>query len=287
MGIDSSKKTAVVAGAGPAGLTCALYLSRAGFETTVYTDEERSLSQLAMTERIENYPGFPHGVDAVSLLDLMNEQAACYGTGYDPAGVDSIDADLHAAKLSTGKEVRADAFVIAVGAEPAVFSFPGSDRIGIHTCAVCDGSLYAGLDTAVIGGGDTAFGDALYLAGICRRVTMLIRRDVARVSNDIALNAAMGKENIDIRWKTQISSIEVADDRRIMLHLDNGDSPLTVDGVFSCIGVKPRSIAVTGEKNGVVWECGDCRPNAARQVSCAVGDGARTALEIISLFQMK
>jgi len=282
METTAEQRSVVVAGAGPAGLTCAIYLARAGFRTTVCTNEEATVSALATTSAIENYPGFPHGVDPVALLGLMAEQAESCGAEFRTEGVSGIDAAARTATLTDGSSLRADAFVVAVGAEPVPFSCPGSDLVGIHTCAVCDGSLYAGQEVAVIGGGDTAFGDALYLSGVCSSVTMLVRRDVARVSNEAVIRRVREKENVRILWKTVVSSIGHEPGGSISLELNGGPDSLEVDGLFACVGVRPRAVPVAGDPSGVVWLCGDCRPSATRQVSCAVGDAARTALEVIS-----
>lgn len=285
--MEESSKKILIAGAGPAGLTAAIYLSRAGFDTTVFSAEEYCSSSLYEASMVENFPGFPEGISGAELVTRMQEQAVLNGAIVSPLKIVKIDSDGKNAVDDCGNSHHYDAIVVAVGRIPLKLSFPGDDRIFQHTCAVCDGMAFKSKDVIVIGGGDTAFSEALYLSRICNKVTMVIRRDVPRVSNKVVFNEALSTGNIEILWNSEIKSVEFPSPefklaRFSVKEKDGGIKEATREfhGLFSCVGFKRNTIEIVG--NGNVHFCGDCDADETQfQAVIAAGTGARTALKII------
>lgn len=281
----AEKGKIVVAGAGIAGLTCALYLSRAGFGVDVYSNECETMSCLEEAPLVENFPGFPDGISGSELLYRVVDQAVRNGVSIYPQGIVSVDSEKKVCIDTDGRKISYDEFVMATGVSHKKFTCPGSELAVIHQCAVCDGGLYGENDTlAVIGGGDSAIGDALYLSSLVRKVYVLIRRDVLRVTNKFVYDRLVATENVDVMKSTSITRIRRNDDvdGAYVLELNNGKSELDVNGIFSCIGFDVNSIPISG--NGRTWRCGDCRSGATRQAVVAAGNGAEVALSIINSF---
>ena len=163
---------AVIAGAGPAGLTCAIYLAQAGWQVDVFSGEEQSVSCLAEAPDVRNYPGFPTGISGFDLLEKFVEQAVNYGVKIHSEAISSIDTSFKTAIATDGSIVVYDEFIMASGVKQREFTCDGIENIPVHTCAVCDGGMYGKTDNiVVIGGGDTAVNSALYLSGIVGRCT--------------------------------------------------------------------------------------------------------------------
>ena len=281
-----------IIGGGPAGLTAGLYAARAGWKTVLL---ERGLpgGQAATTDRLENYPGFPEGIGGPELMMAFADQAARFGMETRYTGVSKIDPGLKRLTLDDGSEIAARALIVALGATPRKLGVPGeAENIGrgVSYCATCDGAFYRGKRVAVVGGGDTAVEDALYLSRFAH-VTLIHRRDRLR-----AMGAQVEKlradENVDMLLCATVSGIERAEDG-LVLHLSTGRE-LAVDGVFVAVGVEPQTglvadvlaldeagyiLAGEDTKTSVsgIFAAGDCRKKPLRQVSTAVGDGATAA----------
>lgn len=277
-------RNAVIAGAGPAGLTCSLYLARAGWDVTVLSNEESTESCLVEADIVQNYPGFPDGISGLGLLELFRSQAEGAGVTVRPEGASKVLTDEKAVVCTDGSRLEYDEYVEAVGCRRREFMCTGLNKVRTHYCAVCDGSLYGKDDhVLVIGGGDTAVSSALYLSGIAGRVTMIVRKPSCRATNWMALEELSSKGNIEIMYDTQLYCVTSDADGKPVLHLaKNGnysDILLTdVKGVFVCIGHDVNSVERTGD--GRIWKCGDC-VESQKQVAVAVGSGARVALEMM------
>ncbi len=277
-------RRAVIAGAGPAGLTCALYLAKAGWKVDVFSNEESTESCLAEANVIQNYPGFPEGINGLELLELFKEQAENSGAVIHPEGLKKVFTEDKAV-IDTSDEMHPyDEYIEAVGCRRREYSCTGLDLIPVHYCAVCDGGLYGKDDSViVIGGGDTAISSALYLSNIVGKVSMLVRKPYCRYTNKQAFDELCSKENVEIMYETQLYHVSSDASGNPIVHLSkNGNYAdymlLGIRGVFVCIGYDVNSVERIG--NGNVWKCGDCIEEQ-KQVAIAVGSGAKVALEII------
>ena len=280
-----------IVGGGPAGLTAGMYAARAGWKCVLF---ERSFAggQAATTDRLENYPGFPEGVGGPELMAAFAEQAARFGLETRYAGVDKIDL-ANRRLFFGGEQIQARALILALGASARRLGVPGeAENIGrgVSYCATCDGAFYRGKRVAVVGGGDTAVEDALYLSRFAF-VTLIHRRDRLR-----AMGAQVEKlqknERVQMLLSTTLERIDRAKDG-LLLRLSK-QRELAVDGVFIAVGVTPQTQLVQGQialdEAGYilagedaatsvpgVFAAGDCRKKPLRQVSTAVGDGATAA----------
>ncbi len=280
-----------IVGGGPAGLTAGLYAARAGWKTVLL---ERGLpgGQAATTDRLENYPGFPEGVGGPELMMAFADQAARFGMETHYANVRKIGLEHKCLTLDDG-ELEARALILALGATPRKLDVPGeAENIGrgVSYCATCDGAFYRGKRVAVVGGGDTAVEDALYLSRFAH-VTLIHRRDRLR---------AMGAQVEKLRQNSQVEMLlgftvsQIERDAEGLLLRLSGDRTLRVDGLFVAVGVVPQTGLLAGAlslddagyilagedtKTSVpgVFAAGDCRKKPLRQVSTAVGDGATAA----------
>jgi len=273
-----------IAGAGPAGLTCAIYLARAGWKVDVYANDENTESSLVEADLVENYPGFPDGEQGFLLLNRMIKQAQKCGACIHPEGVAKVLTDERKVVDTVGNAYVYDEYVEAIGCKRREFECPGIDLLPVHTCAICDGTLYGKNDkVVVIGGGDTAISSALYLSNIVGQVTVLVRKPQCRCTNQLALNALVGKSNAEIMYETTLNTVTKDGLGKPILHIGKANyyadfMLLGISSVFVCIGSEPNTIEHIG--NGKVWRCGDC-VEEHKQIAIAVGSGAKTALDII------
>ena len=289
----------IIIGGGPAGYTAALYASRAGLEVLVI--ERMSVGgQMALTDIIDNYPGFDEGVDGFTLGMKMQAGAERFGAVTEYASVTSLELEDKIKKVITSAGERlARTVVIATGANPRELGLAGEDTLvgrGVHYCAHCDGRFYKGKTVAVVGGGNSAVSDALYLSGLAKKVYLIHRRDslrATRLYHDPLLRA----ENVELVFDSVIGSY-VAEGRLSAINVRNlksqAISELAVDGLFVSIGRKPATELLEGKlelddhgyivadestKTSIegVFAIGDVRTKALRQVVTAVGDGAVAA----------
>lgn len=200
----------LILGSGPAGYTAAIYTGRADIKTIVY---EGTLTggQLMQTTEIENFPGYPQGVKGPEMMNDLRLQAERFGTIFRMGSIVEIDTTKRPFKVKAeyGEELLADTIIVATGASARYLGLPTEEQFkggGVSACATCDGYFYRGKDVAVVGGGDTACEDASYLANLCNKVYMIVRRDVLRASKAMQ-HRVMNTPNIEILWNTQTKEL--------------------------------------------------------------------------------
>ncbi len=289
----------VIIGGGPAGYTAALYGARAG-HSTLLVEKMTVGGQMTETGDIDNYPGFPSGIDGITLGMNMQAGAERFGaeTLYDEVTEVNLAGDPKKITTAFSGEVLARSVIIATGAGPRRLGLEGEDDLvgqGIHYCAHCDGRFYKGRTVIVVGGGNTAVGDALYLANLCERVYLVHRRDSFRASKVLS-DALLKAENIEILYDSRAASL-ISDGALRGLTVENlktGErKELLADAVFVSIGRVPATSLFEGQleldggyipagedtKTSLsgVFAAGDVRTKALRQVITAAADGAVAA----------
>ena len=288
----------IIIGGGPAGYAAALYAARAGLDTLVI--EKMSVGgQMALTAVIDNYPGFDDGIDGFTLGMKMQSGAEKYGAQTIYATVLSVELNANPKKVVTDAgELFAKTVVIATGANPKPLGLHGEESLvgrGIHYCAHCDGRFYKGKTVAVVGGGNSAAEDALYLSHLAKKVYLIHRRDALRATR-IYHEPLMKAENVEFLWNSRVSEF-VSDNRLsgvVVKNLISGEkSEISLDGLFVSIGRMPATelfselekdrngyiVADESTKTNIdgVFAVGDVRVKALRQVVTAVSDGAVAA----------
>lgn len=286
----------IIVGGGPGGYTAALYGARAGLRTLIL-EKMSAGGQMGLTSQIENYPGFPEGVDGIELADRMQLQAERNGAETMYAEVTSLQlqGDVKLVK-TTEADVEAKTVVIATGANPRTLGLEREQALtgrGIHYCAHCDGMFYRGKTVAVVGGGNSAVADALHLSRLAKKVYLIHRRDRLRAER-IQEQALREAENIEILWNTTVEALLESGRLNGVVLRDarNGAKrELALDGLFVSVGRVPVTELVKGqlELDGAgyimadettqtsipgVFAVGDVRTKALRQVVTAVSDGA-------------
>lgn len=287
---------AVILGGGPAGYTAALYCARAGLDTVVL-EKLSAGGQMAMTEQIDNYPGFEEGVDGFTLADKMQNQAERFGAETRLEEVLSVSLEGPIKEVTTDSGVvKGKTILIATGANPRKMGVDKEDAMigrGVGYCAACDGMFYKGKTVAVIGGGNTAAADAMLLSRICERVHVVHRRDCLRATK-IYHEPLMKTENVEFHWDSKV--VEILEDGKVtgitLENLKTGEkSKVDVSGIFVSIGRVPATelfkdvlkldesgyiIADETTRTNIpgVFAIGDVRRKALRQVVTAVADGA-------------
>ncbi len=286
----------IIIGGGPAGYTAALYAARAGLNTVVI-EKMGAGGQMALTDVIDNYPGFKDGIDGFTLGMNMQQGAEKFGSKTEYTEVSSVDfSDKIKKVVTTSGDFFAKTVIIATGASPKQLGIEGERDLvgrGIHYCAHCDGMFYKGKTVFVVGGGNSAVSDALYLSNIAKKVYIIHRRDKLRATK-IYYNPLQRAENVSFVWNSVIESF-ITGERvtgAVIKNLTDGKtSQLDCDGIFVSIGRVPATDflgnAVALDENGYivadetartniegVFAVGDVRTKALRQVVTAVGDGA-------------
>ena len=288
----------IILGGGPGGYTAALYAARAGLDVLVL-EKLSAGGQMALTSQVDNYPGFPEGIDGFELGMKFQEQAERFGAKTEYALVQELDLKAEPKVIRTSEgEYLARTLVIATGAGARKLGIPNEERLtgrGVHYCAHCDGMFYRGKTVAVIGGGNSAAAEALFLSRIAKKVILIHRRDSLRATK-IYHDPLKNLENLDFRWNSAVT--ELAGDPRLsgirVKDLNSGEEELLeVDGVFVSIGRKPATELAAGQlelENGYiladestqtsipgVYAVGDVRTKALRQIITAASDGANAA----------
>lgn len=286
----------IILGGGPAGYTSALYASRAGLDTLVL-EKMTAGGQMTLTGDIDNYPGFDEGIDGFTLGMKMKKGAEHFGAKSKFAEVKSVDFSSEIKKVITGKEeLYAKAVIIATGANPRELGIQNEQELigrGIHYCAHCDGRFYKDKTVIVVGGGNSAAADALYLSRLVKKVYLVHRRDTLRATK-IYHEPLMSAQNVEFIWNSRIQDF-IVDGRIVGAKIQNVKtdeiSEIYCDGIFISIGRKPATEflnnAVKLDENGYiiadettktnidgVFAVGDVRTKALRQVVTAVSDGA-------------
>lgn len=286
----------IVAGGGPAGYTAALYAARAGLDTLVL-EKLSAGGQMALTEQIDNYPGFEDGIDGFTLAERMQRQAERFGAKSEYAEVQSMDLKASPKVLETSEGTfYARSVVLATGAGPRELGLEKESAFvgrGVAYCAACDGMRYKGKTVVVVGGGNSAAGDAMLLSRVAEKVIIVHRRDTMRATK-VYHRPLMEAENIEFRWNSTVTELLGTDKLTgvRLKDLQTGDeSVLECDGVFISAGRKPATELVRGQleldKGGYVvagettetnipgvYAVGDVRTKPLRQVVTAVADGA-------------
>jgi thioredoxin reductase (NADPH) len=299
----SEARDLVIVGSGPAGLTAALYAARADLRPVVIEGAEAG-GQLMLTTDVENYPGFPDGILGPELMMKFREQAERFGAEFVTADVDRVDLSASPFGAWVGStEYRGEALIIATGASARMLGLPSEARLlghGVSTCATCDGFFFREKNIAVVGGGDSAIEEALFLTKFASRVTVIHRRDELRASK-IMQDRAFANPKIDFRWNSVVTDVG-GDGQVSSVHLrdtQNDDrSELEVGGLFVAIGHDPNTKLFDGQadldENGYVvlsaagstatsvdgvFAAGDVADHVFRQAVTAAGTGCMAAIE--------
>ena len=298
-------KTLII-GSGPAGYSAAIYASRADLNPVLYTGMEPG-GQLTTTTEVDNFPGYPDGVDGPSMMVDLQKQAERFGTKVRIGLVTEVDLSdkfggIHKVIVDEKLEIEAETIIISTGATAKYLGIPSEQRLrggGVSACAVCDGFFYTGQDVAIVGGGDTAAEEATYLANICSKVTMIVRKGEMRASKAMQ-HRVKSKSNIELRYHSQIQEVlgkDVVEGVRIINTQSNKVDYVEVTGLFIAIGHKPNTdifksqidmddsgyIITHGKTTKTnlpgVFASGDVQDKDYRQAVTAAGTGCMAALD--------
>lgn len=299
----------VILGSGCAGLTAALYTARAGLKPLVLEGHEPG-GQLSITTLVENFPGWPEGIQGPELIDNMKKQAARFGATYELAHLVSVEVGAHPVHLRTSSgEITTRTLIVASGASARWLGLPSEQALighGVSSCATCDGFFFRDKEIAVVGGGDSAMEEAMFLTRFATKVTLLHRRDAFRASK-IMLERAMAHPKIQLRTNTVVEEVLGVEDKEVrglrLRDVTNGNKDeLAVSGLFLGIGHVPNTKMFVGQidldeegyikttnnvfttRNGEivqgVFACGDVQDRRYRQAITAAGSGCMAALEV-------
>lgn len=293
----------IIVGSGPAGLTAALYAARADLSPLVIEGLQPG-GQLTTTADVENFPGFPEGTDGTALVGLMRQQAERFGARYlmDEVSSSDFSADSPRLVLSGGGTLEARAVIIATGASARYLGLESEQALrgrGVSACATCDGAFFRNQPVAVVGGGDTAAEEALFLSRLCSSVTLIHRRDELRASRVMAARV-LDSDKIDVRWDSVVDEVLGVERGEVTgVRIRNVKSEETVDlevtGVFMAIGHTPNTAPFAGQlemneagyivasdtRTSVkgVFAAGDVQDPLYRQAVTAAGTGCMASLE--------
>lgn len=298
-------KTLII-GSGPAGYTAAIYAARADLKPVVYTGMEPG-GQLTTTTEVDNFPGYPDGVDGPTMMVHLQKQAERFGTDVRIGTATAVDfsdevGGIHKVTIDDDKIIEAESIIISTGATAKYLGIPSEQKLrggGVSACAVCDGFFYKGQEVAIVGAGDTAAEEASYLANICSKVTMLIRKDHMRASKAMQ-HRVTSLKNIEIRYNTEVDTVlgdQVVEGLRMVNNLTGEKEDIPITGLFIAIGHKPNTDIFKGQlemddtgyiitkgkstktsKPGV-FASGDVQDKEYRQAVTAAGTGCMAALD--------
>ena len=298
----------VILGSGCAGLTAAIYTARAGLKPLVLEGHEPG-GQLSMTTLVENFPGWPEGIQGPELIDNMKKQAARFGATFQLGHLNGVDLNIHPFKLKTsGGEICTRTLIVASGASARWLGIPSEQALighGVSSCATCDGFFFRGKEIAVVGGGDSAMEEALFLTRFASKVTLLHRRSQFRASK-IMLDRVIAHPSIELRANTVVEEVLGVEEKEVkgvkLRDVSNGNEDvLPISGLFLGIGHEPNATMFKGQidldnegyirttdnvlttLNGKVvpgvFACGDVQDRRYRQAVTAAGSGCMAALE--------
>lgn len=298
-------KTLII-GSGPAGYTAAIYAARADLKPVLYTGMEPG-GQLTTTTEVDNFPGYPEGVDGPTMMVQLQQQAERFGTEVRIGMVTAVDFNdevggIHKITVDDSKLIEAESVIISTGATAKYLNLPSEQRLrggGVSACAVCDGFFYKGQEVAIVGAGDTAAEEASYLANICTKVTMLVRKDYMRASKAMQ-HRVNSLENIEVRYNTEVDEVlgeQVVEGLRMVNNQTGEKEEIDITGLFIAIGHKPNTDIFKGQldmddtgyvitegkstktnKPGV-FASGDVQDKEYRQAVTAAGTGCMAALD--------
>ena len=298
-------KTLII-GSGPAGYTAAIYAARADLKPVLYTGMEPG-GQLTTTTEVDNFPGYPEGIDGPTMMVQLQQQAERFGTDVRIGMVTAVELSkevggIHKVTVDSDKTIEAHTIIISTGATAKYLNIPSEQRLrggGVSACAVCDGFFYKGQDVAIVGGGDTAAEEASYLANICNKVTMLIRKDYMRASKAMQ-HRVNSLPNLEVRYNTEVDEVlgdQVVEGLRMVNNQTNEKEEIAITGLFIAIGHKPNTDIFKGQidmdetgyiitkgkstKTNLpgVFASGDAQDKEYRQAVTAAGTGCMAALD--------
>jgi thioredoxin reductase (NADPH) len=296
----------LIIGSGPAGYTAAIYAARADLHPVMYTGMEPG-GQLTTTTEVENFPGYPQGISGPEMMEELKAQAERFGTDIRFGMVTEVELNdhkggWHKVIVDGSKEIHAHTVIIATGASAKYLGLESEKKYmgsGVSACAVCDGFFYRGQDVAIVGGGDTAAEEATYLAKLCTKVYMIVRKDELRASKAMQ-NRVFNTPNIEVLWNTETEEVmgdQVVNQVRVRNTKTGEKRDLAVTGFFVAIGHKPNTDIFKGQldmndvgylitKSGStrtnkpgVFASGDAQDHVYRQAVTAAGTGCMAALD--------
>lgn len=300
------KHKCLIIGSGPAGFTAAIYASRANMSPVLYQGMQPG-GQLTTTTDVDNFPGYPKGVNGTQMMIELEEQAKRFGTDVRMGMITKVDfsGPVHKVWVDNDKEIHADTIIISTGASARYLGLESEEKYllnggGVSACAVCDGFFYKGQETVIVGAGDSACEEASYLANLCTKVTMLVRRDQFRASK-IMEERVRGIENIEILHNTELDEVlgdgNVVTGVRVVNNKTNEKQEFSCTGVFIAIGHTPNTAIFKpwldmdesdyiinqpgSAKTNVegVFVSGDAADHVYRQAVTAAGTGCMAALD--------
>ena len=296
----------LIIGSGPAGYTAAIYAARADMKPVMYTGMQMG-GQLTTTTEVDNFPGYPEGIDGPTMMVQLQQQAERFGTEVRIGMVTSVDfstevGGIHKVTVDETTQIEAETVIISTGATAKYLGLPSEQKLrggGVSACAVCDGFFYKGQDVAIVGGGDTAAEEATYLANICNKVTMLVRQDEMRASKAMQ-HRVTATSNIDLRYNTEVDEVlgdMVVEGLRMKNNQTGEKEEIAITGLFIAIGHKPNTDIFKGQltmddtgylitegkstKTNLpgVFASGDVQDKEYRQAVTAAGTGCMAALD--------
>lgn len=302
----SEQTRCVIIGSGPAGYTAAIYAARANLKPILFKGLQPG-GQLTTTTDVENYPGYPNGVTGPKMMEDLEQQAARFGTDIRWGIATSVDFTSSPYKVIIDEKimVKADTVIIATGATARYLGIESEEKYkgsGVSACATCDGFFYRGKDVAVVGGGDTACEEALYLAGMCRKVYLIVRKNFLRASI-IMQQRVMDAPNIEVLFERNTKELlgnQVVEEAVLIRRMgqpDESEEGIKIDGFFLAIGHTPNSdifkpyletdetgyiITIPGTPRTNIpgiFACGDVQDKVYRQAVTAAGSGCQAAIE--------
>ena len=303
--MENNVRDVIIIGSGPAGFTAGIYAARANMNPLILTGMEPG-GQLTTTTDVENFPGYPEAVTGPELMADLQKQAERFGTEIKYEYVTEVifgekEGDVHTVKSNIGT-YEARSIIISTGATAKYLGLPDETKYagsGVSACATCDGFFYRGKDVAVVGGGDTAAEEATYLAKLCRKVYLLVRKDEMRASKAM-IQRVENTHNLEVLYNYELIGLEgnnVVEKAKIINNISNEEKELIVDGVFIAIGHKPNTDLFKGKldmdetgylitqdrsyKTNIpgVFAAGDVQDSVYRQAITAAGSGCSAALD--------
>ncbi len=296
----------LIIGSGPAGYTAAIYAARADLKPVMYTGMEPG-GQLTTTTEVDNFPGYPEGIDGPTMMVQLQQQAERFGTEVRIGMVTEVNfskevGGIHKVTVDNSKEIEAETVIISTGATAKYLGLPSEQKLrggGVSACAVCDGFFYKGQDVAIVGAGDTAAEEATYLANICNSVTMLVRKDYMKASKAMQ-HRVENTPNIKVMYNTEVDEVlgdQVVEGLRMVNNQTGEKTEIEITGLFIAIGHTPNTQIFKGQidmddtgyivtkgkstKTNIpgVFASGDVQDKEYRQAITAAGTGCMAALD--------
>ena len=296
----------LIIGSGPAGYTAAIYAARADLKPVMYTGMEPG-GQLTTTTEVDNFPGYPEGIDGPTMMVQLQQQAERFGTQVRIGMVTKVELSeehggIHKVEVDNTTKIEAETIIIATGATAKYLGLPSEQKLrggGVSACAVCDGFFYKGQDVAIVGGGDTAAEEATYLANICNKVTMLVRKGEMRASKAMQ-HRVNNTPNLEVKYFTEVDEVigdQVVEGLRMVNNQTGEKEEIAITGLFIAIGHKPNTDIFKGQldmdntgyiithgkstktNRPGVFASGDVQDKEYRQAITAAGTGCMAALD--------